>query len=80
MFWQQHKKLHDHPSRGLSILIIQHIDQSTGLNSKINRPIIEYIELQNQQWHKKAALSSLYIIAINVVYIERVEYNAYSLQ
>ena len=34
---------------------------------------------QNQQGHSKAALYSLNTIAINVMYIDRVEDNAYSL-
>ena len=35
---------------------------------------------ENQQWHKKAALYSLNTIAINVMFIDRAENNAYSLQ
>ena len=34
---------------------------------------------ENQQWHRKAALYSLNTVAINVMYIDNVEDNAYSL-
>ena len=34
---------------------------------------------ENQQWHRKAALYSLNTIAINLMYIDKVEDNAYSL-
>ena len=34
---------------------------------------------KNQQWHRKAALFSFNTIAINMMCIDRVEYNAHSL-
>ena len=69
---KRHNKRHKGLNRHLSIRDSTMTSCQKSSYLHISCPII-------QQWHKKAALYSLHIIAINVMYIDRVEDNAYSL-